>query len=203
MAGRRQGSKDRSSSLALLAWLIYGLLCGAGLWFAGSLFGFAAMALIITSEYRRRAVKIMDITSLGYFGAATIMAATPAIHMLQTYNLVMVWSVFAAAAWATLIAGFPFTIQYARAQLPAEAWHTPLFRRINVTLTLVWSSIFTLGAVLGAATLVADHEFILGVVIPGAGMAVGFILSNRYTKHFTDQFAASSATSAAMRDASH
>jgi len=203
MAGRLEGITNRRSNLPVLAWLIYGLLSGTGFWFAGSLCGFGAMALIVTSEHRRRAVKIMNVTSLVYFTAAAIMAATPAIHMLQTYHLVIVWSAFAAVAWTTLIAGFPFTIQYGREQSPPEAWHTPLFRRINVTLTLVWSSIFTLGAVLGAATLLTDHAFILGVVIPGAGMVAGFIFSNRYPKRFSDQFAASSTTSAAIGEASH
>jgi hypothetical protein len=189
---------------SILAWLFYGPLCGMGFWFAASLCGFAAMVLIVMSEYRRRgAVKIMDLTSLGYFGTATILAATPASGALQTYHLVIVWSVFAAVAWGTLIAGFPFTMQYVREQSPPEAWHTALFRRINVTMTLVWSSIFTLSAVLGAATVVIDHKFILGVVIPGAGMVAGFIFNIRYPKRFTDQFAASSIPSAAVGGASH
>jgi hypothetical protein len=203
MAEQSQESTDSGRNLSILAWLIYGPLRGMGFWFAASLCGFAAMALIVMREYRRGTVKIMDLTSLGYFGTATIMAATPASGALQTYHLVIVWSVFAAVAWGTLIAGFPFTMQYAREQSPSEAWHTALFRRINVTMTLVWSSIFTLGAVLGAATLVIDHKVILGVVIPGAGMVAGFIFNNRYPKRFNDQFAATSIPSAAVGEASH
>lgn len=201
IAEHGQASPAHRFNVSVLAWLIYGALCGIGLWFAGSLCGFAAMALIVMKERRRRAVKIMDLTSLGYFGTATIMAASPAVHILETYHLVIVWSAFALVAWATLIAGLPFTMQYAREQSPPEAWRTPLFRRINLTLTLVWSSIFTLGAVLGAATLVADHKFILGAVIPGAGMTAGFIFNKLYLKRFTDQFTVASISSGALGEA--
>lgn len=202
MAEQVQAGADRKSNLAVLAWIIYGILCWVGLWLAGSVGGFAAMVLIVLSEYRRGAVRIMDCTSLGYFAAAAIMAATPAIYVLQKYHLVIVWSAFAAVAWATLIAGFPFTIQYAREHAPPEAWPTPLFRQINVTLTLAWALIFTFGAILGAVTLVADHQFLLGVVLPTAAMVVGYIFSNRYPKRFADRFgpvAAPGATGEAAR----
>lgn len=172
------------SNAAVLAWVIYGILCLAGLWVAGSVGGLIVMAISVSSQYRRRAVRIMDCTSLGYFAAAAIITASPAITILQEYHVAIVWGVFAVVAWATLAIGFPFTIQYARERAPREAWDTPLFRRMNVTMTVVWALIFTLGAAMGVVTLVAGHAFMLGVVIPTTAMVAGFIFNKLYPKRF-------------------
>jgi hypothetical protein len=51
-------------------------------------------------------------------------------------------------AWGSLIAGAPFTIQYAREQTPPQVWHTPLFLRINQAITAVWGLSFFLSAMI-------------------------------------------------------
>jgi len=170
-----------------MAWVIYGVLCLAGLWLAGAVGGLAAMVLIVASSYKRRAVKIMDVTSLVYFATTAIVAATSAISLLERYHVVIVWGVFALVAWATLVAGFPFTIQYARELAPRSAWETPLFQRLNVTLTVAWAAVFTVGAILGIIALVAGHAFMLGVVLPMLAMVAGFVFNNRCTQRFADQ----------------
>jgi hypothetical protein len=42
----------------------------------------------------------------------------------------------------TLIIGKPFTLQYAREQVPQSLWDTPQFIRINYVITGVWSGAF-------------------------------------------------------------
>ena len=42
----------------------------------------------------------------------------------------------------TLIAGKPFTLQYAREQVPQSLWDTPQFIRSNYVITGVWSGAF-------------------------------------------------------------
>jgi cobalamin synthase len=185
---------DIGSNAAVMAWVIYGVLCLAGFWLAGSVGGLIVMAIAVSGQRRRRAVKIMDCTSLGYFAAAMIMAASPLITVLREYHVLIVWGVFAVVAWVTLAVGFPFTIQYARERAPREAWDTPLFRRINVTMTIVWALIFTLGAAMGVAALIAGHAFVLGVVIPAIAMGVGFIFNNLYPKRFTSRFETAAGT---------
>lgn len=48
----------------------------------------------------------------------------------------------------------PFTAQYARESTPREYWDSPLFRKANRVLTLLWGSVFAVRAVLG---LIAVH----------------------------------------------
>jgi hypothetical protein len=42
----------------------------------------------------------------------------------------------------SLIAGQPFTIQYARESVPQERWNSPQFHRSNQLITLVWLAAF-------------------------------------------------------------
>jgi hypothetical protein len=201
LAGQLQGSADRRSNLAVLAWLIYGLLCGTGFWFAGSLCGFAAMALIVTSEHRRRTVKIMDITSLGYFGAATIMAARdphatdiPSRDRMERFRGGSVGdpdrgvSIHHPVRARTVAPG-----GLAYPVVPADQRDVDL----GVVVDLYpWRSA-------GGGDSRDRPRVYPGGSHSRGGEVAGFIFSNRYPKRFTDQVAASSTTSAAIGEASH
>jgi len=199
VADQPQAVADRSSILAITAWLIYGTLYVAGFWFAGCVAGFVVMLVIVANEYRRGGLRIMDCTSLGYFALAATISATSAANTFDKYHVVIVWGVFAAVAWTTLAAGLPFTIQYARESVPREAWNSPLFVHINTTLTVMWATIFTFGAIMGVMTIAVGHAFLLGIAIPMSAMGVGYAFNNEYPKRFADRLdlaarAASAAT---------
>ena len=49
----------------------------------------------------------------------------------------------------SLVVGRPFTVRYAREQVPRELWESPEFVRTNHVITLVWLAAF-------AAVIVAD-----------------------------------------------
>jgi len=48
----------------------------------------------------------------------------------------------AAIAWFSLLAGRPFTLQYAREHVPEELWKSPKFIHKNRVITAVWGSVF-------------------------------------------------------------
>ncbi len=176
--------------VSLAMWIVYGQLSGAGYWLIAGLVGLAFAVAIVAEEYRHRAVKLMNTTSVGYFmlEMAIVLVAGPAF--MQRYHLPIVWGVFAIVAGITLLTGSPFTMEYAREQTAPELWNSPTFYRMNLHLTIVWTLIFAIGAVLGAITIVVGHVMALGVVIPSAGMLVGFIFGSQYPKRFVVQFEA-------------
>jgi hypothetical protein len=176
-----------------MAWLVYGAFYLSGFWLAGCVAGFAVTLLLVVDEYRRGTFKIMDCTSLGYFALAATLSATPAVHTLERYHVVLVWGLFAVVAWLTLAAGFPFTVQYSREGAPREALGSALFARVNKTLTVMWATIFTFGAVLGLMVFAVGHAFLLGVAIPMSAMGVGYIFNNEYTKCLVEPAAKSTA----------
>lgn len=190
-----------NSIFAAIAWLVYGALYLDGFWLAGCATGFVIMLMPIANEYRSGTVKIMDCTSLGYFALAAAISTTSASHTLEKYHVVIVWGLFAIVGWATLVAGFPFTIQYARERAPRETWNSPLFARVNTTLTMMWAIVFTFGAILGVLIFAIGHAFLLGVAIPLSAMGIGYVFNNRYPKRFADRFelSAKSRTIATLR----
>lgn len=48
----------------------------------------------------------------------------------------------ALIAWSSILVRQPFTIQYAKEQVPQEHWQSPLFIKINYILTAVWGICF-------------------------------------------------------------
>jgi hypothetical protein len=86
--------------------------------------------------------------SLAFFGAAAL-AVVAAQSMWTVRHLgALANGSLAVAAWAGLVLGRPFTLDYARAQTDPSLWHAPLFLRVNRQLTAVWAATFTLNAVL-------------------------------------------------------
>jgi hypothetical protein len=50
----------------------------------------------------------------------------------------------------SIVIGQPFTLQYAREQVPRTLWDHPTFRRVNLVITAVWAAAF---AIMAAADL--------------------------------------------------
>ena len=57
--------------------------------------------------------------------------------------------VIAAVALGSLLAFTPFTDQYARESVPRQYWDSPLSRRTNRILTVMWGGVFLVTALLG------------------------------------------------------
>jgi hypothetical protein len=90
--------------------LCTGFLYAFGLWTAATLAGLA----IVAREIRTASVKIIDLTSLGFFVLALTMLLTVGGPVFNHYHIIMVWAVFAVVTWTTILIGFPFTLQLAR-----------------------------------------------------------------------------------------
>lgn len=180
--------------LGYLAWMVYGLLAGGDRWLSAGLAGAALMSVVVAAEYRHRASKLMDCTSLSYFAAEILIVLAGGTLFIRRYHLILVWGVFAAVAWLTLIAGAPFTLQYTREHMSSAARSEPAFYRMNRRLTVVWSLIFTIGAMLGAIVLKYGHALLLGVIVPMAAMGFGLVFSQLYPRRYAARFASAGQT---------
>ncbi len=187
----RQGSV--ATNFGLVAWIIYGVLTAHGHWVAGAIAGLAVFAVILAHEYSKDAVKLMDCVAAIFFAAAAAISALAGPWLFQHFNIFMIWGIFAAVAWITLLIGRPFTLQYAREQAPPEIWEHPLFMRLNVILTAVWCGILTVNAMFGFVAFLTGRLLSFGLLIPLTVMIFGFVFSARYPKRFEAQFAAAAA----------
>lgn len=179
-----------ATNFGIVAWIVYGVTTSKGYWVGGAIGGLAIFTIILAREYSRDAVKLTDCVSASFFAAAAIVATLAGPALFQHYNVFMIWGIFAAVAWITLLIGRPLTLQYAREQAPPEIWDHPLFMRLNVILTAVWCGILTVNTIFGFVAYLTGRLLSFGLLIPLSVMIFGFVFSARYPKRFEARFAA-------------
>lgn len=131
--------------VGFLPWIILGTL--GEQWFVLSLvFGLVTAAVTTFGQYRRGTPKILDTVTLAFFALIFVGVVGFRWMVLATYMSVLVNTTLAAIAWGSLLAGTPFTIQYAREQVAPEFWHKPGFLLVNQYITAVWGLNFVLAA---------------------------------------------------------
>jgi len=177
-----------ASNLGFAVWVVYGILYALGHWTVAAVAGLGIMLAIVGRENRTANVKIIDLTSLGFFVLALIMLSTVGGQVFNRYHIILVWGVFAMVTWATILVGFPFTLQLARKSARREAWSEPLFHRVHLRLTTVWGVIFTLDTTLAVVALGGSWVRMLSVIIPGATMIFGFAFSRIYLARYRSRF---------------
>src|SRR5271170_2024 len=144
------------SNLGLAVWVVYGILYALGHWTAAVVAGLAIMLAIVAREIRAADVKVVDLTSLGFFVLALIMLSTLGDEVFNRYHIILVWGMFAVATWATILIDFPFTHQLVRESAQQEVRSEP-FHRVHLRLTTVWGIIFTLDTALAVVALGGRH----------------------------------------------
>lgn len=202
IAHESAGSPKRGSiatNFGAIGWVAYSALSIMGWWIGGALAGLAVFAVILAHEYSRDAVKLMDCVAAAFFAFAAIVTALAGPWLFLRYNIFMIWGIFALVAWITILIGRPFTLQYAHEQAPPEIWDHPLFRRLNVFLTLVWCGILTVNALFGFTAFLTGRIISLGLLLPLAIFLAGLVFSRLYPKRFDAQFAAAAATPESSR----
>lgn len=129
--------------VGFLPWIIFGVLGNRSFLLALGL-ALAVAAVATGRQVLRRSLKILDTVTLAFFVFVAVGVVGLRWTILATYMSLVVNVTLMAIAWGSLLAGTPFTIQYAREQVAPEFWHTPLFIRINQYITAVWGLDFFL-----------------------------------------------------------
>lgn len=133
-------------------WIIFWVVASPSSWeYAAGGALLAALILLIPSG-DRGSVKLLDVVSIVFFSALTVaglLLDRDQLSWLEDYAQAISSGVLALVVLGSL-AFVPFTEQYAREQAPREVWESPLFKRVNRVLTLVWGLVFAVSALLGA-----------------------------------------------------
>lgn len=172
--------------IGFIPWIVFWSLSGPGLWtpaILGALL--AAIGLVSWRWLKRRDVKTLEIISLGYFAMHTIVTLMLGMPFFKDYGPVLNSLVLAGMAWGTLLAGSPFTYQYAREDWPRELWDEPLFRLTNLIITAVWGVIFLVNTGLGALSLAQPQlHILLNAIIANIFIALGIAFSSLFPNWF-------------------
>lgn len=133
-------------------WIIFWVVAsGPSNWLYGALAAAAAALILAVPDVVRRRPKILDYGTIVFFVALVIAGITLSAKdgdWLDRYSNPISSGVLALIALVSLFF-VPFTEQYARESTPREYWSTPLFKKINRVLTLMWGLVFVVTAVCG------------------------------------------------------
>jgi hypothetical protein len=151
-------------------------------WRVGALAGFLA-AVATTLDARRRGHPLDGL--LLDIGSAVFFAVLATVAFADPHSPVAGWSAALSLAWLGLVAWLslavrrPFTLGIARQSTPRELWSSPVFYRVNATITAVWAASFTAIAV---ATVVVrlTHAGTVAAVAIHAGYVVPILFTRRY-----------------------
>ena len=183
--------------IAFLPWIILAVL--GNRWFELALMlALAAAAVTTARQFLSRSPKILDTVTFAFFVFAAIGVIGFGWMALGTYMTLLVNVTLMAIAWGSLLAGTPFTIQYAREQVSPELWRSPLFIQINQYITAVWGLDFFLSALVslyrhatGTTGLASQYAWVL--------FSVGAAL---FTVYFPDWYRARALRPAGSRGSS-
>jgi len=116
---------------------------------------FAVSAVLaIRARWRGESAKILEIGSLILFAALTLytLAASP-VWSVATVRLAVDGGLLTIVL-VSLVIDRPFTLQYAREQVPEQYWASPLFIATNRLISAAWAGAF---AVMVAADASAEY----------------------------------------------
>ena len=149
---------------------------------AGLAAAFAVAVLLGVQQWRRgEQIKILEIGTLLLFGALVLYTLIVAPHWsVATVRLVVDGGLFAIGLISLLI-GTPFTLQYAREQVPREYWKSPLFFSTNQRITGAWTAAF---AVMVAADAAAEYVEAIPLWIDIAATIIAFVAAVWFTRWY-------------------
>lgn len=128
--------------------------------------------------------KILEVGTLALFAALALYTRAtepvwtiPAVRLIVDAGLLLI-------VCASLVAGRPFTLQYARDGAPPEIWEHPRFLAVNRRITLVWAAAFAV-LVLADAAMVYVPEIPRRLDIIATVLAL--VVAYKYTARATAQ----------------
>ncbi|SFW76853.1 hypothetical protein [Amycolatopsis australiensis] len=141
---------------SLLPWIAFAVVATQFDWRWSGLTGLvisAALLLLARRDGRTADTLIIEWSGFAFFALLTAVAFSFPASPLKTYTGALTDAWLALTAWGSLAIGKPFTLGIARTSTPEALWDNPIFKRVNVIITLVWALSFTAGGIAGIALL--------------------------------------------------
>lgn len=153
----------------------------------------ALAALLVVLDGKRGRFRILDVGSLALFALLTAGGAVaPGAITLTTARLAVDGGLLAIVL-ASIIMKQPFTLAYAREEVPQERWDDPRFLSANMRISAVWALAFGLSL---AINLAATAEPAVPIALRVAGEIAAFGAAILFTRWYPRHLRAKAAASA-------
>ncbi|MDD1694061.1 MAG: hypothetical protein LUQ71_05000 [Methanoregula sp.] len=163
--------KNPGVLVGFLPLIVYGLLSGNSLESSKIALLAACIVAVLVGHRTLRRGFFLDWANLLMFAGALFCISVLDITAIADYMGIIIYLVLTLVAFGSLIAGIPFTSQYARDMVDKSLWNLPAFKSINNFMTGVWGGLFVVNL------LVAMYsKFGTGPFAQAAGILVYVVL---------------------------
>ncbi len=140
-----------------------------------------AFTLALRSFVETRVLKTLDVGSTMLFGLlALFVSFIPPDVTLSAVRLIVDGGMLTIALVSILLRQ-PFTLQYAREQVPRALWGAPLFLRTNYIISAVWAAAFAImTAADAAATFIPQVSLTRAVAAGLVALAAALTFTLQY-----------------------
>jgi hypothetical protein len=182
------------ATIAFVPWIVYWVLAGMGHTSAAILLGLGVSLVINGYRVAVRKIKTLDLVSLIFLGIGAWVTLVLGSDLLVFYGGVLSDATLSLVAWGSLLAGNPFTYDYAKEDWDEAFWNDPIFIKTNQIITAVWGLIFSAQALVGGTSLVMGLEgiprIVLVAIIPRTLLIVGILFSAWFPRWYPPRAAA-------------
>jgi hypothetical protein len=152
----RDGVVDRvlgNPLVGLSPWILYSVVEGPNrLELSAALALGLAVAILCLNWIRGGTPKMLEYSDVVYFAGLAVVVA---FASEGTRTWLELWGgevaniALVAIVLGSIVVRQPFTLQYAKEDVPREFWHTPEFLRVNYLISWVWAAAFLIEAASG------------------------------------------------------
>ena len=140
--------------LGFVPLIVYGLLAGPSVQSRILALGAATLVTVVVGFGDLKKGRILAWASLVLFGGMLIATGVLALTGILPWSGILIYGVLAAVTFGSILAGVPFTLQYARDMVDHAHHDNPVFLRVNILMTGMWGGVFAVNALLDYLALV-------------------------------------------------
>ncbi len=140
--------KNLGILLGFLPLIVFGILSGNTLESTQiALLAAVIVSLVVGYKTLKRGFYLNWVNIL-MFAGALIGISVLHITAIADYISIVIYLVLTLLAFGSLLAGVPFTIQYAKDMVDKSRWDHPAFKSVNILMTSVWGVVFLINLAL-------------------------------------------------------
>jgi hypothetical protein len=164
-------------------WLCYAALSPFD-WRLGMCAAAVAALVLLAAQLRQRNTDLLGAATCAFFTTMAVIALVDPKSGLHSWTSALANAVLAVTALASLAVRRPFTLSFARAQVPEKLWNDPRFIRVNMVLTGVWAAAFTTSAIICALIVEYAHSATAALVtVQVLAFVIPFVAGGKYAEH--------------------
>jgi hypothetical protein len=167
--------------ISFLPWIVFWILSGRVNIEITTSVALALVVILNIHDFMTHSVKILNIGTLIFFTGITIISFTRDSSWIEAYSAPVSNGFLFLISLFTIIIRKPFTIQYARQQIDASKWNSPIFYNINIMISLAWCMSFAISGIVWYFTM--HDNFMIGIVAQVVIYAIVIRFSKWYPKY--------------------